>query len=676
MNREYAKQEIRRRWREIMPGITEQATGKLNGEKSWVCPLCGSGSGPHGTGITRNPKSRDGNSLHCFGCNYSGDVIDLYQKVKDCTYQEAFSLLANSLGIIVDDAAPYQNTRSKPQEAQEANFTRSEGKNTAKTINGQKSGAEAKIDYTDYYRQCRARINDPAAVAYLQSRGISVETAAAYWLGYDPEWRSPTAIKAGKHPQASPRIIIPESASSYTARDVRQNLGEQEEHYAKLREGEAAFFNGVALYAQDVQELFITEGAFDALAIMEAGRPVAMSLQSANNAQRLVKEIEARKPAATLILALDNDEKGRKATEYLAGEFKKLGVDYIVSDVCGGCKDPAEALQDHRIDFFKALGHTLLEVAPKPDNTFFYIDHFMDEDIERFKTDLKTGYPLLDKQAGGLYSGLYVIAAISSLGKTTFATQMADQIAAAGTDVLYFSLEQSRLEVVSKSLARITAQNDMGSVVTSLAIRKGHRPEQVLRAAAQYRQQVGDRLSVIEGNFDCDVSFIGDYVRRYIRNNNTRPVVFIDYLQILQPENERQSTKEAIDNTVTQLKRMSRDLNLTVFVISSVNRANYLTPIDFESLKESGGIEYTADVIWGLQLQCLREEIFDKQNNIKARRNRINAAKRETPREIELVCLKNRYGVANFSCFFDYYPAHDLFQEVLGPEDFREFTRL
>ena len=116
MNREYAKQEIRRRWREIMPGITDQAPGKMNGEKSWVCPLCGSGSGPRGTGITRNPKSRDGNSLHCFGCDYSGDIIDLYQKVKNCTYQEAFSLLADSLGIIVEDAAPYQNARSKPQE--------------------------------------------------------------------------------------------------------------------------------------------------------------------------------------------------------------------------------------------------------------------------------------------------------------------------------------------------------------------------------------------------------------------------------------------------------------------------------------------------------------------------------------------------------------------------------
>ena len=101
-----------------------------------------------------------------------------------------------------------------------------------------------------------------------------------------------------------------------------------------------------------------------------------------------------------------------------------------------------------------------------------------------------------------------------------------------------------------------------------------------------------------------------------------KPVVFIDYLQILQPEQDEkgrtQTTKETVDTTVTELKRISREQGLTVFVISSVNRANYLTPIDFESLKESGGIEYTADVIWGLQLQILNDKLFDSpKDNIK-----------------------------------------------------------
>lgn len=231
--------------------------------------------------------------------------------------------------------------------------------------------------------------------------------------------------------------------------------------------------------------------------------------------------------------------------------------------------------------------------------------------------------------------------------------------------------------MVSKSLARITAQTDMEQAVSSLSIRRGYLPAQVLAAAQEYKRQVSDRLSIIEGNFACNISFIGDYIRQYIRRTGTRPVVFIDYLQILQPETNAagrtQTTKETVDTTVTELKRISREHGLTVFIISSVNRANYLTPIDFESLKESGGIEYTCDVVWGLQLQCLNDPVFDKANNIKERRQRIKEAKAATPRKIELCCLKNRYGIANYSTYFDYYPAADLFTECSPDElDFDE----
>ena len=105
------------------------------------------------------------------------------------------------------------------------------------------------------------------------------------------------------------------------------------------------------------------------------------------------------------------------------------------------------------------------------------------------------------------------------------------------------------------------------------------------------------------------------------------------------------------------------DFQIPVIAISSVNRANYLTPIDFESLKESGCIEFTADVIWGLQLECLNNTVFEKASNIKEKRDLIKKEKSSNPRKIELVCLKNRYGVSNFSCYFDYYAKNDLFVE-------------
>ena len=60
------------------------------------------------------------------------------------------------------------------------------------------------------------------------------------------------------------------------------------------------------------------------------------------------------------------------------------------------------------------------------------------------------------------------------------------------------------------------------------------------------------------------------------------------------------TTKDTVDLHVRRLKELQIAHQLTLIVVSSLNRQNYMTAIDYESFKESGGIEYTADVIWGL----------------------------------------------------------------------------
>lgn len=302
----------------------------------------------------------------------------------------------------------------------------------------------------------------------------------------------------------------------------------------------------------------------------------------------------------------------------------------------------------------------------KPHNASQYIDNLLLADIERMKAagSRKTGFPVLDKLSRGLYAGLYVIAATSSLGKTTLALQIADNLAEAGHEVLFFSLEQSRLELITKSFSRMLKQEKDESI-SSLALRGGADPEKLQTVAKLYKSKIGDRMNIIEGNFGCNIDYISAYVREYISKNGTSPIIFVDYLQILQPSAELKTstTRESIDQTVTALKRLSRDYDLTVFIISSVNRSNYMQPIDFESLKESGGIEYTADVVWGLQLQCLNDKLFNEPNKIKEKREQIKEAKAANPRQIELVCLKNRYGVANFTCKFEYMPDCDLYTQ-------------
>lgn len=661
MDREQARQEIRSRI-SCKDYLTKSKSGL------YCCPYCGSGTGKNGTGALTLYNT---NTWTCHACKKSGDVIDLYQQQTGADYNTALSLLADEIGITIDPyrpaaaadfaPAPKNDRTERPQ----SDFN---GAGNIKPLDDAKSpqrGAETptegNIDFTAYYQECRERLTDPAAAAYLQSRGISLETAAAYWTGYDP------AADPAQSNHPCPRLIIPTSKAHYIGRRI-----DGQKDFAKLnpKGSTPAIFNGKALYAQEVQEIFVTEGAFDALSILEAGY-TAIALNSAANADALIKQLEQRRTAATLILCLDNDERGKKATETLNAGLQRLNIAHITANICAGYKDPNEALTGDKAAFIEAIEQAQRRTAAKPDNTQYYIDALMTGEIERFKDDKKTGFSNLDKEAGGLYAGLYVLAAISSLGKTSFALQLADQLAAGGHDVIFFSLEQSRLELVSKSLARRTAQKSLDNAVTSLSIRKGYLPQQVLQAAREYKAAVADRISIIEGNFSCNVSFIGDYVRQYIQRNNTRPIIFIDYLQILQPaeDTRRQSTKETIDSTVTELKRLSRELDLTVIVISSVNRANYLTPIDFESLKESGSIEFSCDVLWGLQLQCLNSAEFEKAaNKIKEQREIVKKAKAATPRKIELSCLKNRYGIANYSCYFNYYPANDLFTEANGAE--------
>ena len=308
----------------------------------------------------------------------------------------------------------------------------------------------------------------------------------------------------------------------------------------------------------------------------------------------------------------------------------------------------------------------------RPHNVADYIRNLMADEIEVMKaqSDRRTGFPNLDAEAGSIYAGLYVLGGLSSLGKTTFIGQLADQMAALGQHVLFFSMEQSRLEMVCKSISRQTASIDPMKAVTSMQIRNGFKNDIVQKATAAYLYSVGDRISILEGNFNCTVSRIRKYVEDYMKQNDgVKPVVIIDYLQVLQPDKDPETGRKMtdirmiVDHNLTELRRMSRSFSIPVIVLSSMNRNNYLTPIEFEAFKESGGIEYTADVVWGLQLAAIHEDLFngDPKTKVKEKRERIAAAKDAIPRDIELVCLKNRFGKSRYFTLFTYYPQFDYF---------------
>lgn len=301
-------------------------------------------------------------------------------------------------------------------------------------------------------------------------------------------------------------------------------------------------------------------------------------------------------------------------------------------------------------------------------------------DREQFKgyKQRKTGFADIDATTGGLYPGVYVLGALSSLGKTTFAHQMADQLAKAGDTVLFFSLEQSVFELTTKSLARESykltrTRKGNTDALSSIELRAG-RTSPIMREAFNAYLEYADRVIIKECNFNENTESIARTVKEFIAKTGITPVVIVDYLQIIPADNPRLSDKEKTDQNMRRLKIMQREHDLVVFVISALNRANYLAPISFESFRESSGIEYTADVVWGMQYSIISTDpvFFDPSKKIGEKRLKLQQAKAENPRDIDLVCLKNRYG-RDFKTTFAYYPKFDFFEPCIFPPEPGEY---
>ena len=594
--------EIRRNWREV-------CEDDINDRGFLPCPHCSE--------LTMNRDNLKG-AFICSSCGESyADIFSLYAGFLG-TKEEAEKRLTEKaeekLNIRIDEAQPQPEIEKIE-------------------IIQQMSDEEA----AEYIDRTREILDTPEAEAALQQLGISAEAARICRAGYDPE---------------SGSIIIPTGKTTYS----KITPGEQ---LQQIR-GEAIF--NLAAVSMD-KPCFIVPTTLDAISIIEAGGSAA-ALNREENAKELINALKG-KPLPRLILALNGYEKAA----YFESECRRYNYPYITEeDLPGEYKTINEALRKDREAFIERVKNAAFDAA-RPDDITGYLDRQFFKDVKAFQDPVETDFIKLQRELSGIYPGLYVLAAASSLGKTTFALQLADDIARYGKEVIFFSLEQSKFEMASKSLARFMYKNDPVTAATSLQIRKGEFNKAAARdALIAYEDAVDGKLSMIEGNFSCNMQFIENYIRQYIRNNQVKPVVFIDYLQILAAAESKQTSKDGIkasvDLTTTALKRLSRELGLTVFVISSVNRSNYETLISFEALKESGGIEYTADVVLGLQLQIVRNnQLFDKEGSKGEKHKRIEEARSANPRKIELSCLKNRYGKSNFQVNFLYYPAHDYFEE-------------
>ena len=246
---------------------------------------------------------------------------------------------------------------------------------------------------------------------------------------------------------------------------------------------------------------------------------------------------------------------------------------------------------------------------------------------------LDCGFGHLNEVLNGLPDGVIILAGAPSCGKTTLAKQIADHVAEVEkVPVLFYSFEQSAEELRIKSLARLSS-------VDSRRIWKGRAGDtewvEVEKAAEDYRQGPGPYLTVIEaGRKDTVEAIRAAALMTQRKAGGKRVLLVLDYLQIIPAGKDApDALREKIDWNLSELRRLSRDMKSPVLVISSMNREAYKEnkPPTMAALKESGGIEYSADAVICLWRDKDESETLTRDLSIKTDR-------------IEAHVLKNRNG--------------------------------
>ena len=652
MNREQALAEIR-----ANVSCLEYLEKSKKG--NYCCPFCGSGTGKSQTGAVKYyPET---NRFFCHSCNKSGDVIDAYQNRTGADFNTAFSLLAAEMGLQIDGAGAAQS------------HAKERGQNSMPKDTREPQNATEQ-DFTEYYRACRERLTEPAAVEYLKSRGISTKTAAAYWIGFDPAADPASAPGAGgekKHP--CPRLIIPTGKGHYVGRRID---GQKDFDKVNAKGSTPGIFNQKALYAQEVREVFVVEGAFDALSLLEIGKP-AIALNSAGNFEALLKMLKEKPTAAALILCPDNDAdpqtaekiKGQFAT--LAEGLQGLNIPYLTADINGQYKDANEHLTGDKAAFIAAVEQAAHQIESKSDAGAGMLDAFLGKVQQRDFEPIPTGITDLDRALEGGFTRktLVMLGAAPGMGKTALAQWIFENMASAGHDVLYINLEMAREQLLARSLSRLCWKYEKQDI-SALDVLRGYAwndetRQAITRTAERYKADIAEHFiynpAGVTNHINSILSAMQTTTARLTRQGKQAPIICIDYLQMI--DSGERDAVEGLKNVIKRLKDFAIEHNTVVFVIMANNRtANKSGAADMESGRDTSAIEYSGDLMLGLVYTAIEdhreyESGTDKKgapvysvydlDEIRRLKREAHEQGREVPavcKELSVKVNKNRFG--------------------------------
>jgi len=233
------------------------------------------------------------------------------------------------------------------------------------------------------------------------------------------------------------------------------------------------------------------------------------------------------------------------------------------------------------------------------------------ENIESRKgshvTGLPTGFEELNYQLAGLQKGeMIIIAGRPSMGKTSFALNMAEHLGAEeNTPVAIFSLEMGRHQLVERFLCS-------RSKIDSQLVRKGMLSTDQMAELTRIGGELFEKPIFIDDTPGLTPLMIRAKSRR-LKSRHDIQAIFIDYLQLMSLGGRVESRQQEISTISRYLKALARELDVPVVVLSQLNRAAEGREGHrprMSDLRESGSIEQDADVVMLLH----REDYYQRGN--------------------------------------------------------------
>ena len=314
-----------------------------------LCPF-------HGEKTPSFSVSREKGTYYCFGCKKGGDVIDFVMELERLSFPEAVERLAGRFGVVLPLASPESRQRHDEQtqltevvEAAQGFFVK--------------------------------RLGEDRPRAFLERRGITMEFASAFGLGYAPaEWR---ALHETLHRRFAERLLIAAGVAvegdqgrvwdrfrdrvTIPIRSARgalvafggRTIGDELPKYLNSPET-PLFAKSHLLFAQDrAQRAFVksdraivVEGYFDCLALHQAGIEDVVATLGTALSEHHARELARKVPR--VVVCYDGDSAGRKAAVAALRTLLAANVDATVVLLPDG-QDPDDIVRRQGRDGFVAV---------------------------------------------------------------------------------------------------------------------------------------------------------------------------------------------------------------------------------------------------------------------------------------------------------------------------------